>query len=311
MRAASTAWLLALGLALAGDVRAQDGVAPDVHAQEDATRLATGFTPDPVRLSGRTGGLVPLSERAPGCRGYVGSSPNHVLEIGAEIGFLRLFVTSREHVTFAVHGPDGGWSCSGRPLLGAPREEGRFGPGRYELWVGSALPGGQISYEVSITEFHSVTPATGRSIEGPAITSGADLGLEIGAEAGRFRDRNFPRGFLPDPRVDEGRAGGSIRVGVLGGGCRGRVEAQPNHVMSLREDFDYFRIEIDAPEGATGLVIRTPSGGYLCAAPDDGPVRIERDAWAAGRYRLWVASRARDETPDYRIIYSETRAPEE
>jgi hypothetical protein len=148
----------------------------------------------------------------------------------------------------------------------------------------------------------SIGGGGGRSAEPPPFRRRA-------ADTGRFNDRRFPRGYLPDPRIDEGRAGGSIGVGLIGGGCRGRVEAQPNHVVELRDPFDYFRIEIEAEEGATSLIVRTPSGGHLCGAPDEGPTRVERDEWMAGRYRIWVGRRDREATPEYRIIYSETLAP--
>ena len=87
------------------------------------------------------------------------------------------------------------------------------------------------------------------------------------------------------------------------------MEAQPNHVLEQRDPFDYCRIELEAEDGATSLVVRTPSGCYLCSAPDEGPPRVERDEWAAGRYRIWVGSRDREATPEYRIVYSETRPP--
>lgn len=307
MRAASTALILLLGLALVGDVHAQRRRGRSTR--KGPVTLTAGFTPDPVRLRGRTAGIVPLNERAPGCRGYVGPAPSHVIELDSDFRFLRFFATSREPVLLALRSPDGEWSCSGRPLLGSPREQGAFSRGRYEVWIGSALPGQQVSYELAITEFRSVTPATGRSAETLTTTSGGDVGLEIGAQEGRFRGRRFRRGFVPDPRIDEGQAGGPIRVSLLGGGCRGRTEAQPNHVLELRTDFDYLRVELEGADGETSLVIRTPTGEYLCSAPDDGPARIERDAWPAGRYRIWVGSRARDATPDYRIVYSETRPP--
>lgn len=297
------ACLFAIGLALAGDVRAQE------QAAEGVT-IARGFTPDPLRLEGTTAGGTPLSGRAPGCRGYVGERPDQVVELGSRFGFLRFFVTSRENVTLAVHAPDGAWHCSGRPLLGAPREEGAFAAGRYEVWVGSASPNRQVAYELNVTEFRSVNPATGRSLETATAGTGADVGLAVGADTGRFPDRRLPRSFLPDPQSDEGRAGGSIGVGMIGGGCRGRVEAQPNHVLELRDPFDYFRIELEAEEGTTSLVVRTPSGAFLCSAPDEGPPRVAREEWMAGRYRIWVGSRRREETPEYRIVYSETLPPE-
>lgn len=303
MRGASMACLCAL--ALAGDVRAQD-----VRAQEPVAArgvpIARGFTPDPLRLEGTTAGATPVSGRAPGCRGYVGERPDQVVELASRFGFLRFFVTSRENVTLAVRAPDGSWRCSGRPLLGAPREDGAFEPGRYEVWIGSASPNTQVAYALHVTEFRSVNPATGQTLETATAGTGADVGLAVGADTGRFDDRQLPRSFLPDPQSDEGRAGGSIGVGMIGGGCRGRVEAQPNHVLELREPLDYFRIEIEAEEGATSLIVRAPSGAYLCSAPDDGPPRLERDAWAQGRYRIWVGSRDREATPDYRIVYSET-----
>lgn len=311
MRASSTLWLLAFGVALVGDVRAQPppgGAARDRGALTEPDRdvpLASGFTPDPLRLEGATAGATPLSGRAPGCRGYVGASPDQRIELTTRFGFLRFFVTAPEDVTLALLGPDGRWRCSGRPLLGAPREEGGFAPGRYEVWIGARQPGAQVPYELAVTEFHSVTPATGQGLEA-AVAGGADIGLELGAENGRARDRRYRRGFLPDPRIDEGVAGGAIDTALIGGGCGGFVEAQPNHVMTLREPFDYLRIQV-AADAPTTLIIRTPSGGFLCSSPDGAPPMVQRDAWPEGRYRIWVGSRDRAATPDYRIVYSETR----
>lgn len=290
-----------LGLVLAGDVRAQSTVS-----------IATGFTPDPLRIEGRAQGAEPLEAHAPGCRGFAGTAPNHVIELSTRFGFLRFFATSPEGagLTLALHTPDGRWLCGGRPLLGAPREEGALEPGRYEVWVGAAQPGADIAYELHVTEFRSVTPATGRAVVAATTTGGADIGLGLDADEGRHGDRRLRRGFLPDPRTDEGRAGGPIDVASLGGGCRGHVEAAPNHVVDLRDPLDYFRIYVARSEGPTSLIIRTPSGGFLCSAPDGAMPRIERDAWAAGRYRVWVGSRAANATPEYVIGYTETRPSE-
>lgn len=290
-----------LALVLVGDPRAR--------AQDEVSSIATGFTPDPLRLEGLTSGAQPLSSRAPGCRGYVGDAADRTIELASEFAFLRFFVTAREDVTLAVRGPDGAWRCSGRPLLGAPREEGRFTAGRYEIWIGSVRPRSQVRYELAVTEFHSVTPATGRIAEVAPIGGGAEIGLAVNAERGRFRDRRFRRGFLPDPREDGGEAGGPIQVSAIGGGCRGRVQAEPNHVLTLLEPFDYFRIALRESEGPTTLVVREPSGAFLCSTPDEGEPTIERDAWPEGRYLVWVGSREPDTTRRYRISYTETRAP--
>ncbi len=96
---------------------------------------------------------------------------------------------------------------------------------------------------------------------------------------------------------------------MLGGGCRGRVDAEPSHILTLRTASDYFRVQIREPEGPTSLIIRTPSGQYLCSSPDDGSPDIERDAWPEGDYLIWVGAREPEGEPRYRIEYTETRPP--
>ncbi|HEY8427178.1 MAG TPA: hypothetical protein VIL20_02340, partial [Sandaracinaceae bacterium] len=224
-------------------------------------------------------------------------------------GFLRFFVTASSDVTLALRGPDGRWRCSGRPLAGAPREEGSYVAGRYEVWIGGAQPGAQVAYELNVTEFRSVTPGSRRTSEARSV-SAAEIGLDVRAETGRHRDRRMRRGFLPDPRVDPGVAGGPIDVALLGGGCRGHVEARPSHVLTLRDDFDYFRVTVRDASAPVTLVIRAPSGEYFCSAPDEGPPVVERDAWPAGRYPIWVGSREAGATPRYSIEYTETRPAE-
>lgn len=296
------AGILTAAIALVQEpARAQD--------EEVDVAIGTGFTPDPLRLTGTTIGAEPMSARAPGCRGYVGGAPDRVLRLDTRFGFLRFFVTASSDVTLALRGPDGQWRCAGRPLAGAPREQGRYAPGRYEVWIGSVERGAQVAYELAVTEFRSVGPATGRTDEARAA-GGQEIGLDVRAEAGRYRNRRLRRGFLPDPREDGGTAGGSIDVALIGGGCRGHVGGQPNHVLTLRDELDYFRIAVREAGAPVTLVVRTPSGGYLCSAPDGLP-SVEQDAWTEGRYLIWVGSREPGATPDYRLQYTETRAPSE
>ncbi len=312
--ARSTLVMVGLAAALGGALaRAQEGTAPVEPPEppptpgDAAASIATGFTPDPLRASGVTVGARPLSSIAGGCRGYVGEAPDRVLRLETRFGFLRFFVTAASDVTLAIRGPDGQFRCTGRPLDGAPREEGRFAPGRYEIWIGSLQPGAAVAYELHVTEFRSVGPGAGRGAEDRGVVSGQELGLEVRAERGRFPPRELRRGFLPDPRTDPGTAGGSIDVTPLGGGCRGHVDARPSHVLTLVDPFDYFRISVENASAPATLVVRAPLGGYLCSAPDEGPPTIARDAWPPGRYLVWVGSRSAGATPSYRVEYSETR----
>lgn len=300
-------------------------------AQEDATGLepeapgiplSTGFTPDPVRLDGETAGAVPLSGRAPGCRGYVGDAPDQVLRLESRFGFLRTFVTSQGEVTLAVRSPSGRWHCAGRPLGGAPREEGAFEPGIHEVWIGSVRPNERVAYTLHVTEFRTVAPQQGRTGRAVLDGAGVDIGLAVAATEGRFRGRRLRPGFLPDPRQDGGFAGGELSASLLGAGCRGEVHREPGHLLELGgprtidgevviERFGYFRVHVREAEGPVTLVVRTPSGGYLCSSPDEGLPSIEQDAWPEGTYRVWVGSRVAGARPRYRIEYTETRAAED
>jgi hypothetical protein len=272
---------------------------------EAPVRIATGFTPDPMRLTGRARGVSPMAARAGSCRGFTGEAPDHRVELTTRFGFLRLFVVApNENVTLAVRGPSGQWRCSGRLLDGAPREEGAFEPGVYELWVGSRTEDVEVPYDLFVTEFQSVTPTTGRTDDRP-VSGGADIGLDIRAARGRHGDNTLRRGFLPDPRYTAGEAGGPIDAALLGGACRGRVDPQPSHVLTLREPFDYFRVELaDAPGRAT-LIIRAPDGNYFCSSPDDANAFVDSTSWTPGRYLVWVGSRSGE--PPYRMMYSEVR----
>lgn len=281
-----------------------------VAAAQDPVALRTGYTPDPLRLTGRTAGARPINVLAAGCRGHVGESADHVLQLDSRFGFLRFFVVAPRDVTLAVRGPDGRWRCSGEPLGGAPREQGAFAPGRYEVWIGSTQTGLEIPYELMVTEFRTVTPLSGQIEEAHAIGGGAELGLEVDADEGRFRDRRLRRGFLPDPREDGGRAGGDIDVGLLGADCAGFVAARPSHVVTLRNDFDYFRVQLGDAAGHTTLVLRTPGGRYFCSSPSDANPHVHQDAWPEGQYRIWVGAQEAGASPEYRICYTEVRPAE-
>ena len=278
-------------------------VAAPAHAQDDALPLATGFTPDPVRMSGEGGGARSLRALGASCDGFVGSAPAEVLELQTDFAFLRVFAVSRANITLAIRQPNGNWRCSGERIGAAVMEEGAYGPGRFEIWIAGPERGAEVGYDLSITEFRSVGPSVG------GTAGEVDIGLELDGEDSRFRGRRLRRGFLPDPRQDDGLSGGAIDVRSLGPECRGYVGSRPSHVLTLRNDFDYLRVQLARAEGVT-LVLRTPGGRYLCSSPDGRPPALEQDAWAEGVYRIWVGSRERAERAPYFVCYTEARPAE-
>lgn len=295
-------------------------VAAPVHAQE-ALSIETGFTPDPAHLTGHTGGREALTSRAPSCRGFVGHDPNHVLQLGSDFGFLRMFVVAGPRLTLAVRGPDGGWRCATARQHHPALQDGRYPAGRYEIFVGSGEPGLVVEYELSVTEFRTVGPRQGLGRSNRAM----DVGLEPEEWPG-WRDWSgerrrevcggrdevdcIRRGFLPDPMETEAQAGGPIDLRLLGAECQGHVSAAAGHLLLLRNDFDYFRVQLGDTIGSASLVVRTPGGRYLCSAPTETNAFIDEDVWPAGVYHIWVGSREPEATPTYHLCYTEIRPAE-
>lgn len=164
-----------------------------------------------------------------------------------------------------------------------------------------------VGYELQITEFRSVGPGEDRSA---TTTTSLDVGLAVEAPEGVHRDRRIRRGFLPDPIQDEATTGGSVDVRLLGATCLGFVTAQPSHVLELRDEFDYLRVQLGGAPGAATVVVRTPGGRYLCSSPEQGNAFVDQDAWPEGVYRIWIGSREPDTETAYRICYTEARLSE-
>ncbi|MBX3274405.1 MAG: hypothetical protein KF729_29340 [Sandaracinaceae bacterium] len=278
------------------------------HAQPEPIAIEHGFTPDPARQTGRTAGALALSTRAPSCRGYAGEAPDHLLELREDFAFLRFFVLAAQDVTLAVRAPDGGWRCVSARGEVAALQEGRFAAGRYEVFVGGPTQGERVFYELVVTEFRSVGPREER--EAATSSARAEVGLEVERPEGTGRDRRIRRGFLPDPIEDRGAAGGAIDARALGASCRGFVAAGPTHVLTLRDEFDYLRVQLGGAPGLATLVLRTPGGRYLCSAPEQGNAFIDQDVWPEGVYRIWVGASVADAQVSYRICYTEARLSE-
>lgn len=276
-------------------------------AQPEPIALETGFTPDPARATGRTAGTVALHTRAPSCRGYAGTAPDHVVDLRTSFGFLRMFVIAGQDLTLAVRGPDGGWRCAtgrgDRPAL----HEGRYAAGRYEIWVGAPSHASHVEYELQLTEFRTVGPGEDRAA---GAGGSLEVGLDVAAEEGRARGRRILRGFLPDPIQDSGTTGGDVDVRLLGASCLGFVTAQPSHVLTLRDEFDYLRVQLGGAPGVATVVLRTPGGRYLCSSPNEGNAFVDQDAWPEGVYRIWIGAREPNAEVDYRICYTEARLSE-
>lgn len=130
-----------------------------------AVSLTTGFMPDPQTRTGVAGGTLnamQLTSNGPGCRGHLPATPQHTMMLTGSFQNLRVMVNGGAlDTTLVIMGPDGAYRCNDdgggnmQPLV-----EGAFGPGAYQVWVGSYSSTNTGPYTIGFTELSSVTPAS-------------------------------------------------------------------------------------------------------------------------------------------------------
>ena len=114
-------------------------------------------------------------------------------------------------------------------------------------------------------------------------------------------------GFLPDPHIARGQAGGpregrtmAPRVPL----CRGWVPATPQHTITLTTPFERLRIIVNA-QADTTLLIRGPDGQHRCADDNDGLNPIVEGAFAPGTYQVYVGAYSQGASTPYVIGLTE------
>jgi hypothetical protein len=102
--------------------------------------LNQGFMPDPVVAQGQAGGNLNSAQMVnPGCRGWITSTPDHVLQTQTGFQFFRIFVRSNVDTTLIVRRPDGQFMCNddGGQGLNPMVQNSYWPPGEYQIWVGA------------------------------------------------------------------------------------------------------------------------------------------------------------------------------
>ena len=93
-------------------------------------------------------------------------------------------------------------------------------------------------------------------------------------------------------------------MATLGGSSRnldcGYTAETANHEITLRQDFSYLRLQVEAEGSPTLLVIGPTSGDRFCARS----LPQQSGYWQAGTYRIYVGDREGNSQP-YRLSISE------
>lgn len=117
------------------------------------------FTPDPLKVTGMSGGQIPAVEisgkketQPTGtCNGFVDKAPDHTLTLQSKFNYLKLHVESPADTTMIIKGPGGTW-CNDDFDRKNPGIVGEWLEGTYEIWVGSYDKDQYFPYTLKITE---------------------------------------------------------------------------------------------------------------------------------------------------------------
>lgn len=107
---------------------------------------------------------------------------------------------------------------------------------------------------------------------------------------GTYGEVRLQSGFSPDPHNVSVNAGGTIdAASAIGANCTGMIAGRPD--FSLRYTAGSLPLYISAQsESDTTLVIRTPSGAYVCDDDSGGELDplVHLQTPQSGRYQIWV-----------------------
>ncbi|MCA9577986.1 MAG: hypothetical protein KC668_21275, partial [Myxococcales bacterium] len=267
--------------------------------------LAPGFMPDPHVAAGVSGGNVDASTLNPQCRGHVSSRPDHIFVATGQFNLIRFIINGGTNdTTLVIRKPDGTYLCDddGAGAGTNPAVQAMLAPGTYQVYVGSYMQGQNYPYNLALTENPTLTVA---QIPAPAGAPAAAMPTAAVPTGGAPTTATLAPGFMPDPHVLTGTAGGTMQANQMNPACRGYVTPTPNHIINASGNFPSLRLVGSAQQDTT-LVVRTPTGAFLC--DDDGGGErnpLVQGAFPPGAYQVWVGTYGPNQAIPYRLGVTE------
>lgn len=180
------------------------------------------------------------------------------------------------------------------------------------------------AYVVSVTSFQSGETGAyrlgvvGGTISVPRADPGPGPGTRPGTtvvrppdppNASNFGTAAITPGFTPDPHTVAGRSGGDIQARSWSPACAGWVTSRADHLLQLQGDFGFLRIYAVSTADVT-LVVRTPSGTFLCADDISTSNRnpLLEGGFQAGTYQIWIGSYDEGQEAPYQLSFTELQS---
>ena len=128
-----------------------------------------------------------------------------------------------------------------------------------------------------------------------AAVGAVDSGCCLDGGSAAATPLNLAPGFSPALITATGSADGITDASSLDANCRGQIPIVPQHVLNVTAAIPNLTLLVDAPEPAdTTLVVRTPTGAYLCNDDATGYNPAISGAFAPGTYEVFVGAYSSD-----------------
>lgn len=274
-----------------------------------AITLAPQELSEPFFTDIMSGGSVDVTYLGDNCVGFAATNPDFRIQLSddmADLSFLFFASDDSADTTLIVNAADGEWHCNDDRSLDSLNPSitlNKAPAGQYDVWVGSFNSNESVSGVLALTEGSEI---------GELIIPGNNPGSILDVTGSpHYGSAELAAGFVPDPRVVNVSAGGSVDVASaqLGDDCRGFASIAPDFQLNWSGESSnlhiYFVARV-AGNDAT-LIINNPNGRWLCN--DDSPSSLNPgitiNSPPAGRYDIWVGAYSQGEFISGKLSISE------
>ncbi|MEZ4630747.1 MAG: hypothetical protein R2880_08575 [Deinococcales bacterium] len=132
----------------------------------------------------------------------------------------------------------------------------------------------------------------------------------VWAQAGQTgAEISLTPGFQPDPLSFEYISGGPVDANAnYGGDCKGFIASEPDHVVTLEQDFPYLRITVKSGKDTT-MILESSDGSVIICKDDISRENFNPQigqALDSGVYKIYIGSYDAGNLANYSISFSES-----
>ena len=316
---------LALMLALAVGVAAQETIDPAGTPNFAEIFLEAGFPLDPYLLRVESSGTVDASTVREGCVGVIPSTPDAVLNWSGSTDLLSFFVYSDVDPTLVVVTPSGDILCNddySLDTLNPVVSVANPADGPYAIYVGAFDPDAQAYGWLVITQLLTdgieelvqadLSPML--EVRPPAVSADAvqrSVAELLATADPIFGAADLAAGFgTQEASVTGAGVEPAVSFAINNETCSGFINLIPSYRFTLAEAAPSLSVFFNGGGDAT-LILRQPDGTFVCngdASADNLNPALMLENAAPGAYNVWVGSRSPSEVALGTLVISEDAA---